>query len=151
MSLEDDDFIPDYEPAEEDIPTRRITVIKGASKRKERVQTCPVCPGVFTNVRRHVISRHVPWYIAPNTACWTCKIQLTQDGIVQVHTNNIHYLQEGQHSFKEEEHGKLWCHLINGLLQEIANRLNLKNVIELVRYVEKHRLPEMSYNSTSLA
>ncbi|CAG2254367.1 tatD [Mytilus edulis] len=84
-----DDFEPDYEPIEGEIPEPRST-IRGSSKRKSKVQSCPVCQGRFTNVRRHVICSHLPWYTSPLTACWTCKLQLAQEKLVQVHIINIY-------------------------------------------------------------
>ncbi|CAC5377521.1 tatD [Mytilus coruscus] len=72
-----DTFEPDHEPIEGEIPEPRST-IRGSSKRKGKVQSCPVCPGRFTNVRRHAICSNLPWYTSPITACWTCRLQLAR-------------------------------------------------------------------------
>ncbi|XP_063442890.1 putative deoxyribonuclease TATDN2 [Mytilus trossulus] len=131
-----DDFEPDYEPIEGEIPEPRST-IRGSSKRKSKVQSCPICQGRFTNVRRHVICSHLPWYTSPLTACWTCKLQLAQEKLVQVHMVNIHNSQEEQHKFDTLQHGKRWTYLMNGLLDDIAKRIPVK-FEGLIKFVQKH-------------
>ncbi|CAG2212562.1 tatD [Mytilus edulis] len=131
-----DDFEPDYEPIEGEIPEPRST-IRGSSKRKSKVQSCPVCQGRFTNVRRHVICSHLPWYTSPLTACWTCKLQLAQEKLVQVHIINIHNSQEEPHKFDTLQHGKRWTYLMNGLLDDIAKRIPVK-FEGLIKFVQKH-------------
>lgn len=134
MSLEDD-FVPDYDPEEDEIPVTRASV-RGSSQRKERVQVCPACPGRFTNVRRHVICNHLPWYMFPTTACWICKLQFSQARLLQVHQLNFH--PEGEeNTFNLKHHGKRWVHLVNGLLQGISEQLRVTTE-SLVEYVRMH-------------
>ncbi|CAC5398171.1 unnamed protein product [Mytilus coruscus] len=133
----DDAFEPDYESIEAEIPETRST-IRGNSKRKGKVQSCPVCPDRFTNVRRNVICFHLPWYTLPITACWTCRLQLAQEKLVQVHMINTHSSREEPHTFDILKHGNKWIYLINGLLDEICKRVSVKFEC-LVKFVQEHR------------
>ena len=34
------------------------------------------------NIEFHMMARHVPWFVKPDTACWQCKRQfLTREGL----------------------------------------------------------------------
>ena len=130
----EDEFEPDYGPMDGEIP-EPTSKIRGSSQ-KNKSSPCPVCPARFTNVRRHVLCSHVPWYVSPLTACWTCKLQFAQTRLLDVHLSEIHN-QEAQtspHKFSETEYGSRWVHLMNNLLAEIGNYFGLSTQ-ELVQYV----------------
>jgi hypothetical protein len=55
----DNDLMDDEVPE----PTNRV---RGSSQKKNTSSPCPVCPARFTNVRRHVIVSHLPWYFSCN-------------------------------------------------------------------------------------
>ena len=44
---------------------------------------CVVCEEHLTgNIEFHMMARHVPWFVKPDTACWQCKRQfLTREGL----------------------------------------------------------------------
>jgi hypothetical protein len=117
---------------EGEIPKPNET-IRGSSQRKGKTSLCPVCPARFTNVRRHVLCSHLPWYIAPNSACWTCKIQFAQEKLFQVHNINFHDNKEDPHKFSADEHGDTWVKLMNGLLLKIANQLGITTLSYIIK------------------
>ena len=133
--MHQDDLELDYGPMEGEIPEPNET-IRGSSQRKGKTSLCPVCPARFTNVRRHVLCSHLPWYTAPNSACWTCKIQFAQERLFQVHTINFHDNKVDPHRFSADEHGDTWVKLMNGLLLEIANQLGI-TTLSLTSYILK--------------
>lgn len=119
---------------DEEIPENRI---RGSSRNSKKSVPCPVCPGRFTNVRRHVLCGHLPWYSMPLTCCWTCHIQFAQERLLKVHTIEHHNKEEKPHTFTKE-YEERWVHMMNGLLREIATRLET-SVPDLVKLVKKDR------------
>ena len=68
------------------IEVRRVTLKRssvslenrGSKKRKSReyeYKLCSTCMFITTPVRRHAVLHHLPWFVVPDTACWTCKRQ----------------------------------------------------------------------------
>ena len=52
---------------------------RGNKNRKSREHKCKLCSaGTFisTPVIRHAVRHHLPWFVVPDTACWTCKRRL---------------------------------------------------------------------------
>jgi hypothetical protein len=76
---------------------------------------------------------HLPWYIAPNSACWTCKIQFAQERLFQLHNINFHDNKEDPHKFSADEHGDTWVKLMNGLLLKIANQLGITTLSYIIK------------------
>ena len=102
----------------------------------------------FTNVRRHVILSHLPWYVSPFTACWTCKVQLAQERLIQVHVIEYHNKVDTPHTFSLETHGNRWIYLMNGLLLEISNQLEkpVSDLVEVVRLDPKFSICTGSFH-----
>lgn len=94
----------DYGPFDGEIPERleEDTRIKGSSRNLSKARLCPVCPGRFTNVRRHVFHQHLPWYTNPLTACWTCHKQFGQNKMLENHCLELHNCNIADNIFKEE-------------------------------------------------
>ncbi|CAC5407123.1 unnamed protein product [Mytilus coruscus] len=92
----------DYGPFDGEIPERleKDTSIKGSSRNLSKARLCPVCPGRFTNVRRHVFHQHLPWYTYPLTACWTCHKQYGQDKMLENHCLELHNCNIADNTFK---------------------------------------------------
>ena len=61
-------FVSDYEPFDNEIPCETEKHIQSNTKVWSSGRRCPACTGRFTNVRRHVIRHHLPWYVSPTTA-----------------------------------------------------------------------------------
>ena len=63
---------------------------RGSKKRKSREHECKLCStGTFisTPVRRHAGRHHLPWFVVPDTACWTCKRQYGSRGQLKKHVD----------------------------------------------------------------
>ncbi|CAC5422812.1 unnamed protein product [Mytilus coruscus] len=87
---EDDEFEPDYGPFEDELPKNDASYIRASTKRYNKGRKCPTCAGIFTNVSRHVLRTHLPWYVAAQTACWQCKIQFAQNSVLDTHIAECH-------------------------------------------------------------
>ncbi|CAG2249195.1 tatD [Mytilus edulis] len=126
----------DYGPFDGEIPERleEDTRIKGSSRNLSKARLCPVCPGRFTNVRRHVFHQHLPWYTNPLTACWTCHKQFGQNKMLENHCLELHNCNIADNIFKEE-YQSVWTELMNGLLLELCQRYDKKTLDHLVEYV----------------
>ena len=120
MMFEEVDFVPDYE---EDLPPPHIH----RSTNKPTGKQCPVCPGKFTHVRRHVLAEHIPWYIYPDTACWECEINFGQERIL-----DVHIIQEHESNFERTKfnktHENVW-------LSKIFDFLHNFNYIGLFSFI----------------
>ena len=85
-----------------------------------------LCPSGFfcrTPVRRNVVKYHLPRFVVPETACWTCKVQY--ESSKQLHQHHIEEKkreeQEGaedveMHQVFDACHMVLWCELGLGLV-----------------------------------
>ncbi|CAG2233876.1 unnamed protein product [Mytilus edulis] len=125
----------DYGPFDGEIPERleEDTRIKGSSRNLSKARLCPVCPGRFTNVRRHVFHQHLPWYTNPLTACWTCHKQFGQNKMLENHCLELHNCNIADNIFKEE-YQSVWTELMNGLLLELCQRYDKKTLDHLVEF-----------------
>ena len=83
--MEEEMFVPDYEPDQDELPKTDSNYIRGRTNRHNKGRKCPSCPGRFTNVRRHVLRIHLPWYISPATARWECRLQYSQTSLLDTH------------------------------------------------------------------
>ena len=87
--LDECHFVPDYGPLDGEIPDVQ-NKISAVTARSSKGRKCPSCPGRFTNVRRHVLRSHLPWYVSPTTACWQCKLQFGQESLLNGHIAELH-------------------------------------------------------------
>lgn len=124
----DTDFIPDYEPDDDDLPCQNDDWIRGATQRHNKGRKCPLCPGRFINVRRHVVRSHLPWYMAPFTACWECKLQFGQFSLLDGHIKQFHNGKDRKFGIDMQE---CWVELVNGFLQAIQERLGCMSLSDL--------------------
>lgn len=125
---DESNFVPDYGPMEDEIqkPENRI---RGSAKDDKKGRPCPVCQGRLTNIRRHVLNSHLPWYIAPLTACKICKLQFGQERMLEIHQENFHDRQKGTLAIKD------WVEKMNGLLDALWRKLKLKSLNEMLEFV----------------
>lgn len=122
---EEAEFIPDYEPDEDELPTQRIR--GSVTKRFGKGKQCHICTGRFTNVRRHVTRFHLPWYMAPTTACWECKMQYGQMCLLNGHIKEDHNGEEVGRKFDRNMH-LLWVELVNGFLEAIQKGMECSSL-----------------------
>jgi len=130
----DDEFVLDYGPLEDEIPILRI---RGSTMRHSKGRKCPECTGRFTNVRRHVVTCHLPWYAAPLTACWECKLQFGQTSLLDVHIKERHNNNDDGKKFGPGKH-QLWVELTNGLLAAICQDHQCQSLQDLSAVAEHH-------------
>ncbi|CAC5407091.1 tatD [Mytilus coruscus] len=107
--------------------------IKGSSRNLGKARLCPVCPGRFTYVRRHVFHQHLPWYTNPLTACWTCHKQFGQSKRLENHCIELHNCNIADNIFKEENQS-VWTELMNGVLLELCQRYKKTTLDHMVDY-----------------
>ena len=97
---------------------------------------CVVCGDHLTgNIEFHMMARHVPWFVKPDTACWRCKRQfLTREGLEE-HFGEM----EGGHGGKFVGGRVLeqWCSLMRCLLEGLAGVYQLRNYTQLWEWVER--------------
>ena len=63
---------------------------RGSKKRKSREHECKLCSaGTFisTPVRRNAVRHHLPWFVVPDTECWTCKNQYGSNRQLKKHVD----------------------------------------------------------------
>lgn len=74
---DESNFVLDYGRMENEIQ-QLGNLIRGSVKYDKKGRPCPMCQSRFTNIRRHVLNSHLPWYIAPLTTCKICKLKFGQ-------------------------------------------------------------------------
>ena len=107
---------------------KRVVVVK-----KDRC--CMICGKRDDHPKRHCIAEHLPWYVAPFTACWLCKSQLVQPNALLRHGREKHS-PDDKINFSEPEFGTTWTHLMNGFLYELARLLNIQFPDGLVSFLD---------------
>jgi hypothetical protein len=108
-------FIPDYE---EDIPS---TPILGSTSKTGR--KCPICPGQFTYVRRHVLREHLPWYAAPSSACWECELNFGCRNSLSLHIKLQHDNDPLGRIYDSAQHFTLLSSNLNNLLLKFRQEI----------------------------
>ena len=116
-SMEEEDFIPDYGPYEDEIEEKSVNHVRGSTLNFKKGRKCTSCEGRFTCVRRHVLRTHLPWYISPNTSCWVCKLQFGQTCLLNGHIKQFHNSVSEGCTFTESKY-EHWVELINGFYQQ---------------------------------
>lgn len=103
-------------------------------KKKSGWKRCPLCEKcVKTHLKRHVLYQHLPWYLAPMTACWQCKKQESTPCFSIAH--------HSEHSkYFDDDNLKLWCRLVNGLLHFIRFRFGVDTLDDLLHCVVDREL-----------
>ncbi|CAG2207161.1 tatD [Mytilus edulis] len=135
---EDDEFEPDYGPFEDELPKNDAMYIRASTKRYNKGRKCPTCAGIFTNVSRHVLRTHLPWYVAAQTACWQCKIQFAQNSVLDAHIAECHQSDIKNTSIKfSEDKYERWVNLMNGLLDVVSKELECDTLQDLCNLADK--------------
>jgi TatD DNase family protein len=91
---------------------------------------CPICKTIITQrLRRHAEEQHVPWFLSPNRACWTCK------GTAQSAT----FAQYSHHLCERVSMGDedipTFVQLANGVLELIREDLECSSWEDLLQMV----------------
>ena len=106
---------------------------------------CSSCPSGFfcrTPVRRHAVKYHLPWFVVPETACWTCKFQYGSSK--QLHQHRVEEKRDEQEGAEDVElhqvfgacHMVHWCELGLGLLQQLVDLVSGGNLGDLLAWCD---------------
>ena len=84
--------------------------------------SCPLCQFRGWHMKRHVYRRHLPWYVAPISACWLCHVQ---QGSVREMTRHLSRRHKGSSSacFGPEHHDQ-WFRLMSCLFSFLAKHVD---------------------------
>ena len=121
------DFVGSSLGAGEDVAD--LTVFDGdqdCSTLTPKGRYCSLCCTMVTQrFRRHVEERHVPWWLSPNRACWTC--HLTAQSATFVSYTHEHCPKVGMQDSDIPE----WIGVANGALQTLSEALGCDTFEEL--------------------
>ncbi|CAC5425679.1 tatD [Mytilus coruscus] len=120
MSQEELDYEEDQDHLNE--PKRQVAFRGEAKNVRLRHRECDICFHTFTYPRRHTIQTHLPWYVAPETACWICGTQEQTANFLSKHITRCHPTNSIDATFKNRE--VMYAELMNGLLRELARALD---------------------------
>ena len=104
-----------------------------SSSRRSRTARCTACGEVVTQrLRRHIEQQHVPWWLSPTRACWTCH------GTAQCATfaSQRHHGQCAQVAMKDVNI-PTYISLCNGLLSTICRDLGCSTYDDLLQLVRE--------------
>ena len=112
-NFEETNFVPDYE---EELLCPALPGSTSKSGKK-----CPVCPGKFTHVHRHVTREHLPWFIEPHTACWECQLNFGRKNALHLHIEKEHNNESNGREFNSSLHLHEYISNIDSLLDRFKN------------------------------
>ena len=105
---------------------------RGSKKRKSREHECKLCSActfISTAVRRDAVRHHLPWFVVPDTACWTRKRQYGSSGQLKKDVDEERiksdlgpHMDQELHQMFGQEHVVGWCELGFGLVQQVADQ-----------------------------
>ena len=91
-------------------------------------------------MRRHLETAHLPWYLAPDRACWLCQSSEASLAFqVARHGSDVEGHQHHPGTLSNDFLFE-WAGLVSGLLQLIVQRLGLSDEEGLLQYVVRNRL-----------
>ena len=110
-------------------------------------QKCPLCgQGVFS-VKRHIEMEHLPWYFAPEIACWVCQ-ECVENRCCLEERHKACLCSLGGHF--TEERFLAWLQTMKELLHELAVLFGLRDIPALLRLCLRERLYPQD-NGTTLS
>ena len=110
-------------------------------------QKCPLCDQEVFSVKRHVEMELLPWYFAPEIACWICQECVeNRCCLEECHKACLHNL--GGHF--TEERFLAWLQTMKELLHELAVLFGLRDVSALLQLCLRERLYPQD-NGTTLS
>ena len=106
--------------------------VEKAPARKKKMVACPICGSKEVHVKRHIFREHLPFYMAPDSACWACGIQQGQRYKVVLEHVNLHCstgpcFGDGQL--------QVWTSLMTGVIRFLCTETGVRDGGELLRHV----------------
>ena len=123
------------------VPRHASTSLPTASAAPDRPY-CPLCRQRIADhrLRRHVEAFHLPWWIAPDRACWQCRVAEASISRLKLR----HGSSCAPAAMTEGDAGT-WVQLSNGLLRLIRTDLGCETNEDLLHLVlDQHLYPEDS-------
>ena len=118
---------------------------RGRGKRRpnKRLQ-CPLCPERQNRLLIHVVTKHLPWFLAAKTACWSCRCQFGKDSSLRLHFRRSETCDE-EGSWFTPAHHQTWAVLCMEFLQKIANTMGLLSpgtLLDFALHAQLHPKPD---------
>ncbi len=132
---------PSSTPVPQSEPETLLTECTALKKQSARRHPCKVtgCPVACSQLRRHFIRSHVPWYAFPFTACWNCDVQeSSQCFLIHGHGEDTDTHPSGARFNSFSAHR--WGFLMNGVFSFFCKHLGVESIPALLLYVQEHRL-----------
>ena len=123
--LDEANFKPDYEECEDASAPEK--------PKKKKLHPCQCCEKRLANLKKHCLNEHLPFFIIPYTACWSCKIQCVIENRLTYHR------QHAQCSGKvfSESGINMWCQAMSSLLLVLADLHACEQVHDLSSVLER--------------
>ena len=97
----------------------------------------------FHSSERHAVRHHLPWFVVPDTACWTCKRQYGSRGQLKNHVDEERiksdldpHVDQEPHQMLGQEHVVEWCELGFGYVQQVADQTVNESLDGLLDWVK---------------
>ena len=100
-------------------------------------QKCPFCGQEVFSVKRHVEMEHLPWYFAPEIACWVCQ-ECVENRCCLEERHKACLRSLGGHF--TEECFLAWLQTMKELLHKLAVLFGLRNLPALLQLCLRERL-----------
>ncbi len=105
---------------------------------------CPICIDMpVRNLMGHIIAKHLPWFISPSTACWSCEFSEGSYCFLR-HRHLDATDHDVSASFLTDEQLTRWCALTTGYLHAIRSELDLDSLGDLLEHVTKEQLAPLN-------
>jgi Tat protein secretion system quality control protein TatD with DNase activity len=127
-------------------PSRDSTVSSEKARGKpSKSWYCPVChKRVGQRLRRHAEREHVPWWLTPNRACWSCY------GTAQSATFKTYRHEACQENMTDKDIER-YTELCNGVLEVLKSELNCQTYEEVLDKVTSKRWYPVDLTPTMLS
>ena len=123
----------------EEVTDRGISPSIGAKKKK--TSWCPVCCVDVINPRRHKDVAHLPWWLNPTSACWTCKVNERASAFLRARHSQCNGTWDSEERLIE------WVRLSNGLLHHLVTVLECPDKNSFVNYIQDMVIGTQDNNS----
>ena len=104
---------------------RRPRRVRRQVKKKQKHMKCPICPPYTVHrnsLRRHAVEFHLPWFVVPDLACWTCREPFRAKERLREHIE-----ASCVNGGFDDLHVTTWCHLMNNLISRLRFDLNCRD------------------------
>lgn len=126
---------PDTEKSLKALPT--ISSTHAGYTEEGRLACCPVCEELVNQMKKHALTKHLPFFIRPDLACWKCNKSMPTRNALTVHVAARHANQDTVGIFFGEHHYVEYVALVFGCLDWLCESLNLEGLEDLCLFAAK--------------